>query len=124
MKGHPLDPRLLGFAREMRHQPTSPEAFMWNVLRNRRFANLKFRRQQVIEPYIVDFYCAQIGLVVEIDGLQHSTAKALAYDARRTEYLNTQGLEVVRYQNHDVIRQPEMVLAHLWELVQKHLTQP
>ena len=123
MKGHSLDPRLLGFAREMRHQPNSPEAFMWNVLRNRRSANLKFRRQQVIEPYIVDFYCAQIGLVIEIDSLQHSTAKALAYDARRTANLNAQGLQVVRYQNRDVMQQAEMVLAQLWELVQKHLTQ-
>lgn len=64
-----LDPQLLEFAKNMRTNATDAEHFMWQLLRARRFMNLKFRRQHVIKPYIVDFYCHEIGLVVELDGV-------------------------------------------------------
>ena len=62
-----LDPQLLEFAKSMRHNATDAESLMWQ-LRAKRFMNLKFRHQHVIEPYIVDFYCHEIGLVIELDG--------------------------------------------------------
>ncbi len=66
-----IDPQLLEFAKSMPHTATDAENLMWKILRAKRFMNLKFRRQHVIKPYIVDFYCHEIGLVIELDGSQH-----------------------------------------------------
>lgn len=79
-----LDPQLLIFAKSMRHSSTNAEHLMWQLLRAKRFMNLKFRRQHVITLYIVDFYCHEIGLVIELDGGQHGTDDAIEYDTGRT----------------------------------------
>ncbi|WP_411688914.1 endonuclease domain-containing protein [Acinetobacter indicus] len=108
-----LDPQLLEFAKSMRHTATDVEHLMWQILRARRFMDLKFRRQHVIEPYIVDFYCHEIGLVIELDGSQHGTDEAIEYDAERTKFLEALGLTVVRYWNHDVLGRTDVVLEDL-----------
>ena len=86
---------------------------MWQLLRAKRFMNLKFRRQHVIAPYIVDFYCHELGLVIELDGSQHSTGDAIKYDAERTKFLEELHLRVVRYWNHDMFTNTESVLGDL-----------
>lgn len=111
-----IDPQLLEFAKYMRHTATDAENLMWQILRAKRFMNLKFRRQHVIKPYIVDFYCHKIGLVIELDGSQHGTNDAIEYDAERSKFLEALGLTVVRYWNHDVLGRTEMVLDHLWDM--------
>ncbi|MDY6531270.1 DUF559 domain-containing protein [Acinetobacter sp. YIM 103518] len=108
-----LDPQLLEFAKIMRQNATDAENLMWQLLRAKRFMNLKFRRQYVVKPYIVDFYCHEIGLVIELDGSQHGTDDAIAYDAERTQFLEALGLMVVRYWNHDVLGRTDVVLEHL-----------
>jgi adenine-specific DNA-methyltransferase len=77
---------------------------------------LKFRRQQVIGPYIVDFYCHEVDLVVELDCGQHGTDDAVEYDAERTKFLEALGLTVVRYWNHDVWSRADVVLENLWNI--------
>ena len=77
---------------------------------------LKFRRQKVIGPYIVDFYCHELGLVIELDGSQHGTDDAIEYDAERTKFLEALGLTVVRYWNHDVLGRTDVVLEDLWNV--------
>ncbi|WP_343595252.1 endonuclease domain-containing protein [Acinetobacter sp.] len=109
-----LNPQLLVFAKTMRSNATDAESLMWQLLRAKRFMNLKFRRQHVIAPYIVDFYCHEIGLVIELDGSQHGTDDGRAYDAERTKFLEALGLKVVRYWNNDVLRNTESVLGDLW----------
>ena len=109
-----LDPQLLKFAKYMRHTATDGEHMMWQVLRAKRFMNLKFRRQHVIQPYIVDFYCHEIGLVIELDGSQHGSDDVIEYDAERTKFLQDLGLTVVRYWNHDVLSRTDVVLEDLW----------
>lgn len=111
-----LDPQLLEFAKTMRSNATDAENLMWQLLRAKRFMNLKFRRQHVIAPYIVDFYCHELGLVIELDGSQHGTDDAIEYDAERTKYLEALGLKVVRYWNHDVLVETDAVLEALWEV--------
>ncbi|WP_180014076.1 endonuclease domain-containing protein [Acinetobacter sp. YH16031] len=111
-----LDPQLLIFAKFMRHTATDAEHLMWQILRAKRFMNLKFRRQHVIEPYIVDFYCHEIGLVIELDGSQHGTDDAMEYDAERTKSLESLGFTVVRYWNHDVLGRTDGVLEDLWDV--------
>lgn len=111
-----IDPQLLAFAKTMRHNATDAEALMWQVLRAKRFMGLKFRRQHVIKPYIVDFYCHEIGLVIELDGSQHGMDDVIEYDAERTKFLEALGLTVVRYWNNDVLGRTDMVLEGLWNV--------
>ena len=111
-----LDPQLLIFAKSIRHTATDAEHFMWQLLRAKRFMNLKFRRQHLIKPYIVDFYCHEIGLVIELDGSQHGTDDAIEYDAERTKFLEALGLTVVRYWNQDVLGRTDVVLEDLWNV--------
>ncbi|MHC5171432.1 endonuclease domain-containing protein [Acinetobacter johnsonii] len=110
-----IDPQLLEFAKTMRHNATDAEHLMWQLLRAKRFMNLKFRRQHVIKPYIVDFYCHELGLVIELDGSQHGADDAIEYDAERTKYLEALDLSVVRYCNHEVLGRTDVVLEDLWQ---------
>ncbi|USA53391.1 endonuclease domain-containing protein [Acinetobacter sp. C32I] len=109
-----LDPQLLEFAKTMRSNATEAEHLMWQLLRAKRFMNLKFRRQHVIAPYIVDFYCHELGLVIELDGSQHGAEDAIEYDAERTKFLEALDLKVVRYWNHEILKNTERVLDDLW----------
>jgi len=111
-----IDPQLLEFAKSMRHTATDAEYLMWQVLRAKHFINLKFRRQHVIQPYIVNFYCHEIGLVIELDGSQHGMDDAIEYDAERTKFLEALGLTVMRYWNFDVLGQTDVVLEDLWNV--------
>lgn len=111
-----IDPQLLEFAKTMRSNATDAEHLMWQLLRAKRFMNLKFRRQHVIAPYIVDFYCHELGLVIELDGSQHNTDDGRAYDFERTKFLEALGFRVVRYWNSDILRNTEAVLGELWNM--------
>ena len=93
-----LDPRLRGFATEMRNQPTPIEAVLWQKLRSSQLDCLKFRRQTVIGQYIADFFCPSIGLIVEVDGNTHDSSR----DARRDAALANLGFQVLRFTNHDI----------------------
>nr|WP_052016573.1 DUF559 domain-containing protein [Deinococcus sp. RL] len=88
-------------ARALRRAQTTEEEMLWRMLRNR-FQTFKFRRQQPIGPYIVDFVCYQARLVVELDGSQHAGESARAYDAVRTEFLEAGGFRVLRFWNSEV----------------------
>jgi len=90
-------------AKNLRKTMTKEEAHLWYQFLCR--YPLRFRRQCIIGSYIVDFYCHQAKLVVELDGSQHCDPGKLAYDQNRTEYLRTQGLEVLRFSNLDVMQQ-------------------
>ncbi|QXP88635.1 DUF559 domain-containing protein [Methylococcus capsulatus] len=107
-------------ARAMRKTATDAENLMWRLLRNRRLANAKFRRQHPIGEYIADFYCDEHGLVVELDGGQHAEQKT--YDERRTAFLQSQGLTVLRFWNHQVLGETEAVLQVIWEHVARNDT--
>ena len=78
-----LDPQLLEFAKAMRTNATDAEHLMWQLLRAKRFMNLKFRRQHVIAPYIVDFYCHEIDLVIELDSSQYRVDDTMQYKGER-----------------------------------------
>ena len=111
-----MNSQLLQFAKAMRHAATDAENLLWQQLRAKRFMALKFRRQQVIELYIVDFYCYEIGLVIELDGSQYGMDDAIEYDAERTKFLEALGLTVVRYWNYDVLGRTVVVLEDLWRV--------
>jgi very-short-patch-repair endonuclease len=100
-------------AREMRRKPTWGEETMWDILRSRRLTNLKFRRQHKVGPYIVDFYCAEKKLAIEIDGLIHEKAGYRDYDAVRTTDLRERGLRILRFTNTQVCFELKFVLSEI-----------
>ena len=98
----PYDPKLTTLARANRKNPTPTEQKIWQeVLRHRQLAAYKFLRQKPIDRFIVDFYCAKLNLVIEIDGDSH--AEDPGYDIERTQILRSYGLTVIRYSNRDVL---------------------
>ena len=108
-----LPPELLSFARDLRTHQTTAESLLWNLLRNRRFFGLKFRRQHSVPPYILDFYCDELKVAVELDGGQHNEDAAANRDARRSRLLADKGITVIRYWNDDVMQRTENVLEDL-----------
>lgn len=112
----PYNKNLRELARQNRKNPTSAEIKIWNeLLRNKSFANHKFTRQKPLGGYIADFYCAELRLVVEIDGDSH--AKNVEYDIERTKFLETLGLTVIRYQNRDIFDNLAGVATDLQERI-------
>ena len=83
-------------ARRFRRRLTPPEARLWRCLKGDKLGGLGFRKQHPIGPYILDFYCASAKLAVEVDGASHDTEERAAHDARRTRWLATKGLQVIR----------------------------
>jgi len=102
---------LLSRARTLRRQASDAECVLWKHLRGYRLKGYKFRRQVVIEPYIVDFVCLEAKLIIEADGGQH--ADQMAYDARRTARLEAMGYRVVRFWNHEILRELHSVLEQI-----------
>ena len=95
-------PRLIDKARDLRKRETDVEAKLWSRLRNRRLADLKFRRQVPRGPFIADFLCDEAMLIVEVDGSQHGEADQLLRDRERTAYLKSLGYEIIRVWNAEV----------------------
>jgi very-short-patch-repair endonuclease len=95
------NPTLKQRRRKSRHNQTEAEKALWAHLRNRQFYGIKFFRQYSIGPYILDFYCPSMRLAVELDGGQHNQSESKEYDAVRSEYLKAQGIEVIRFRNHN-----------------------
>ena len=99
--------------RILRQQPIGCERILWNKLRNRQLGGYKFKRQYSISKYIVDFYCAKARLVIEIDGATHSTEKEIQYDKQRQEFLEKQGVRVIRYLNTEIKEDLNEVLENI-----------
>lgn len=109
--------RSLPTRRTLRQQMPQPERLLWYRLRDRRFSQFKFRRQFSIDRYIVDFFCPQANLVIELDGDAHCTGEAVEYDKIRNEYMRSLGLTVLRFTNDEVRENLEGVL----EMISAHL---
>ena len=98
----PYNKNLTALARQNRSNPTPAESKMWReILRIRQFSHYKFLRQKPLGGYIVDFYCSELRLDIEIDGDSH--VEQVEYDEERTRFLNALGLQVVRYTNDEVL---------------------
>jgi type I restriction enzyme M protein len=111
-KKSPIPDLLLERARELRSGQTDAEALLWRLLRDRS-TGFKFRRQHLVENYVLDFYCHELKLAIELDGSQHADQKEK--DDLRTRYLAGQGIRVLRFWNNDILLQTESVVAALWQ---------
>ena len=86
--------------KELRSHATPAEAVLWKMLKGRNADGMKFRRQQGIGPYVLDFYCPELRLCVELDGSSHDYK--YEYDEQRTDFLQKQGIRVLRFRNDQV----------------------
>ena len=107
------DPTLKRRRRELRRNQTDAERALWGKVRNKQFFGMKFFRQYSIGPYILDFYCPAMKLVVELDGGQHNESDKKGRDAARSEYLKSQGIDVMRFWNNEVLLDIEGVLSKM-----------
>lgn len=109
--------KLKPLARQMRKEPTAAEALLWQRLRKRQVLGHKFRRQHAIERFIVDFYCRDARLVVEVDGPIHQYTQE--EDAIRQTFLESQGLEVIRFRNREVMQDIKSVVERIAEALKE-----
>jgi len=116
----PQSTRSRELLRRLRAQPTDAERNLWYHLRAGRMQGLKWRRQHPLHPYVVDFYCHALRLVVELDGGQHGEAT----DRYRTAALEQRGLRVLRFWNHHVLLEMEAVLEAIMTIASDRTLSP
>jgi len=113
-------PVLKTFRKEKRNALTPAEAKLWTILQGRKLKGRKFRRQHSIGPYVVDFFCPEEQLAIEVDGNHHYNAVGADYDNERTIFINTYGIKVLRFENKMIFEQTDFVIegiiqAYGWE---------
>ena len=114
------DPRLITNGRQLRQNMTPAEWRLWQYLRGKRLGGYRFRRQQPLGQYILDFVCVEAKLVIEIDGGQHTGQTA--YDETRTQYLQNLGFTVIRFWNNEVLQQTHAVLTAILNKLEERKT--
>jgi very-short-patch-repair endonuclease len=102
----------LVIARKLRTNPTDAEIRLWSRLRRQQLERYRFRRQHPMGPFVVDFFCPEAKLIIEVDGGQHAESAA---DEHRTRWLEARGYRVVRFWNNDVLANTEGVLLKILE---------
>ena len=117
-------PGHLDLKRRLRSNMTGPETRLWSRLRARQLQGLKFRRQHGIGPYIVDVYCPEQSLVIEVDGDSHADADQILKDQLRDRYFQSLGLHVIRHINDDILKNLDGVLENLAERLSSGSTSP
>ncbi len=110
--------KLKPLARQKRSIPTHTEEKLWKCLRNRQLSGFKFRRQYSIERFIVDFFCAEVGLVVEIDGPIHDYQRE--EDNIRENYIKSQGMMMLRFSNEEVTNNISSVLHRISKVLSQN----
>lgn len=102
--------KLYQYARELRQEPTAAEKILWSAIRNRKLNNLKFRRQHPLDKFIVDFYCNEKKLAIELDGGVHDVKRNKEYDDARTAMLAGLNICLLRFRNEEITNGIDAVL--------------
>ena len=108
-----VQPEILFNARLLRTKHTDAERLLWSILRGRRFCGVKFRRQHPFDRFVLDFFCQDFQLAIELDGSGHNEEEQKGYDAERTRFLESAGIRMLRFWNHEVLNDLEAVLEKL-----------
>jgi len=109
-------------ARTLRKNSTDAERLLWKHLRMRQLGAYKFRRQQPIGAFIVDFVCQKAKLIIELDGGQHTGQ--VEYDEKRSAWLQDHGYRILRFWNHDVLKMPDVVMSKILEQIEAERIPP
>jgi len=107
------------FAQALRKTETPTEKILWQALRQKKLSGIKFRRQQPIRQYVADFFCSVCKLVVEIDGDVHYLEGAPERDERRSAFLESEGLMILRYTNRDIHKRLDDVLDEIFRVCEE-----
>jgi len=107
-------------ARKLRKEMTEAEKKFWSRLRNHQM-NVHFRRQVVVGPHILDFLASKANLVIELDESQHLDRKVRGYDTQRKDFLEARGLEVLRFNNVEFLKNPNAVVEKIYDEIKKKL---
>ena len=99
--------------KRLRNNPTQAEAFLWGYLKDSQLEGRKFRRQASIKKFIVDFYCPEEKLAIELDGDFHFDEKAIKDDEKRTRQIEEEGIKVIRFENQEVLLNLDKVLTEI-----------
>ena len=118
--GQKVDSSKIQRAKELRRQMTEEERILWQHLRANRLHGFHFRRQQIIDGFIVDFYCHAAGLVVELDGGVHQ--QQTDYDSERDKILSGRGLRILRFDNEEIRRDLASVLNRIAEVCRERIS--
>jgi very-short-patch-repair endonuclease len=111
----PLPVSTLNRCRMLRANATDAEVFLWSILRNRGLGGYKFRRQHPVEGFILDFFCFEAKLAIEVDGSGHLDERKRNHDEKRAKELSKTGIKILRFWNHEVMNQTEDVLNVIWD---------
>jgi cyclase len=117
-------PDIFKKAKELRRYETEAEKRLWSMLSRNQMLGLQFRRQHPINRFIVDFYCAKIKLVIEVDGNIHDIPENKVYDIGRSQILNDFGITVIRFSNDQIIDGIKNVIETIKETVKQLLDKP
>lgn len=112
--------KIFEFAKELRHSQTSSEKYLWQILRNRKIEGLKFRRQHPLGKFVVDFYCHEAKLVIELDGSVHEISEVKTYDKDRQETIEQLGLTVLRFTNDEIFNNLDSVVHKIIGHIKKN----
>ena len=104
-------------AKQLRDRMTEAEVILWEIIKSNKFNGYKFRRQHPIHKFIVDFYCHELKLIIEIDGKYHETENQQKEDLKRSELLKFQGLFEIRFKNEEVLNNTTEVLQKLEDFI-------
>lgn len=114
---------LKDFVKEHRYNPTEAEKVLWQIVRGRKMAGFKFRRQHIISNFIADFVCLSEKLIIEVDGLYHQLMENKISDEQRTKELNALGFEVIRFTNEQVLDDTDKVVTTIVQRVKQRRTE-
>ncbi|NUM81213.1 endonuclease domain-containing protein [bacterium] len=106
--------------RQLRRRSTFAEKLLWRNLRNRNHAGFKFRRQYSVGYFVLDFYCPELKLTIEVDGYSHEPEAAKKYDAERQEIIETYGIRFLRITDDEVHENLEKALEKITAEIKKH----
>lgn len=115
---------LLTNARNLRKDMTPSEKLLWSFLKDRKLSGYKFRRQQPLEGFILDFYCDVAKLGIEVDGSIHSLKEISEYDEQRTQFLNEFGIQIIRFSNEEVLNNTDQVLKDIKNKIEELVPSP
>lgn len=117
VSGQGIDPQKQELAKRLRREMTHAEKILWSHIRGHRLGDLHFRRQQIIDGFIVDFYCHSVGLVIEVDGKVHESQ--VDYDIKRDKALQEHDLTVFRFRNDEILNSLSGVLDKILDFCRK-----
>src|SRR5580765_2472048 len=117
-------PKTTTLARNLRKRDTWAEKLLWSWLRDRRFSAYKFRRQHSFGPYILDFFCVEAFLDIELAGMQHGRPDQQKADAQRDSWLEARGVKVLRFWNSGLRRERDSIRKTIWQALQARAPRP